>query len=49
MTRHNISISIPDEELRKRILAAVAKAGAERGKPMSVSEWIREVVSEKLG
>ncbi len=46
MTRHNISV--PDE-LWTRIQQAAAEAGVERGKPMSVSEWLRSVVLEKLG
>ena len=43
---HNISV--PDD-LWARIQQAAAKAGAERGKPMSVSEWLRSLVLEKLG
>ena len=42
---HNISV--PDD-LWGRIQQAAAKAGAERGKPMSVSEWLRSLVLEKL-
>ena len=42
------SITMPPE-LWGRIQQAAAKAGAERGKPMPVSEWIRTAVLEKLG
>ena len=42
---HNFSL--PDE-LWASIQRAAAKAGAKRGKPMSVSEWIRSAVIEKL-
>ena len=46
MGRYNISV--PDD-LWARIQQAAAKAGAERGKPMSVSEWLRSLVHEKIG
>ena len=46
MGRYNISM--PDD-LWGRIQQAAAKAGAERGKPMSVSEWLRSLVLERLG
>ena len=41
------NITMPDD-LWARIQRAAANAGAERGKPMSVSEWLRSVVLEKL-
>ena len=45
MNVHNWSVS---DELWARCERAAAEAGAERGKPMSVSEWLRTVVLEKL-
>ena len=45
MSRHNISI--PDELWAKAQIAAI-KAGLERGKSMSASEWLRGLILEKL-
>lgn len=46
MTRHNLSIS---DELWAACERAAAEAGAKQGKPMSVSEWIRRAILERLG
>ena len=45
MTRHNISIS---DELWAKVQMAAMKAGLERGKPMSASEWLRGLIVNKL-
>ena len=45
MKRHNILM--PDD-LWDDIERATADAGAKRGKSLSVSEWLRAVVMEKL-
>lgn len=37
-----------DEELRGKMRAAAAKAGAAEGQPISVSEWTRRAIIEKL-
>ena len=42
------TISMPPE-LWASIERAAAKAGADRGKPMSVSEWIRSAAIAKMG
>ena len=42
------TIKMPPD-LWARIQQAAAKAGAERGKPMPVSEWLRSAALEKLG
>ena len=46
MTRHNLSIS---DELWAACERAAAQEGAERGKPGSVSAWIREAIRRRLG
>ena len=45
MKRHNILM--PDD-LWGEIERATANAGAKRGKKLSVSEWLRAVVTAKL-
>ena len=45
MKRHNILMS---DDLWAEIEKATATAGAKRGKSLSVSEWLRAVVMEKL-
>ena len=45
MAVHNFSLP---EELWTSIQRAAANAGAKRGKPMTVSEWIRSAVIAKL-
>ena len=45
MTRYNFSIS---QEMVDEVQRAAAEAGAQRGKPLSVSEWIREAIVGKL-
>ena len=46
MTRHNLSIS--DELWAKVQLAAIQEA-VKRGRPISVSEWIRDAIHRRLG
>lgn len=43
--RYNISISQPLIDAAQK---AAAQAGAKRGKPMPVSEWIREAIKARL-
>jgi len=45
MSRHNWSVS---DEIWARCQKAAAAAGAERGLPMSVSEWLRGLVFTEL-
>lgn len=43
--RHNISVTTDQWE---RITSAAAEAGARRGMPMPVSEWLRTAAREKI-
>ena len=46
MTRHNISVP---NELWARLQRAAANEGAARGRPMSVSEFIRLACEQRMG
>ena len=46
MIRRNISIS---DELWDAAKRAAADAGAARGKPMPISEWLRLAIEDRLG
>ena len=45
MARRNISIS---DDLWDAVKGAAADAGAARGKPMPISEWLRLAIQDRL-
>ena len=46
MTRHNISMS---DELWGKVQRAALDAGVKRGRAMSASEFLRELIHKELG
>ena len=45
MTRHNLSIS---DALWARVQQAAIREAVKQGRPISISEWIRESIRQRL-